>query len=248
MLPLPLYLSRALDLTTSGAGAYATRLMGGLGAEVIRVDRPSTDRLNPDLHCDKVSCRFELTTPEGQDLCLQLASQCHFVFADAIDATGGLDYDAVAGRRPSVIYVSLTGEDSPQLGVAAAAGALVALFHHRATGEGQRVDVDSEALSASLRGLDIFAEAASVTLPPWPALELKAPEPSGPIFEPVALAGEDVRPVAGLPYLFSSTPANVRLPPPIPGQHNDYVLRELLGLSAGEIERLLTQGVVVGAQ
>jgi benzylsuccinate CoA-transferase BbsF subunit len=42
----------------------------------------------------------------------------------------------------------------------------------------------------------------------------------------------------GMPWLLSDTPGSVRTPAPTLGQHNEYVLGQLLGLSAGELERL----------
>jgi benzylsuccinate CoA-transferase BbsF subunit len=47
----------------------------------------------------------------------------------------------------------------------------------------------------------------------------------------------------GLQHHLSRTPAILR-PAPLMGQHNDYVLRELLGLSAAEVERLIEAEVV----
>ena len=42
----------------------------------------------------------------------------------------------------------------------------------------------------------------------------------------------------GMPWLLGSTPGGIRRPAPLLGQHNDYILGELLGLPAGEMERL----------
>jgi crotonobetainyl-CoA:carnitine CoA-transferase CaiB-like acyl-CoA transferase len=44
-------------------------------------------------------------------------------------------------------------------------------------------------------------------------------------------------------WRFSRSPAHVRLPAPTFGEHNDYVFRELLGLSADEVEELERDGV-----
>ena len=46
-----------------------------------------------------------------------------------------------------------------------------------------------------------------------------------------------------LPIEFAATPGSVRTAPPLLGEHTDEVLAEL-GLSAGEIARLRTEGVV----
>ncbi len=47
----------------------------------------------------------------------------------------------------------------------------------------------------------------------------------------------------GIPYRFSETPGEIRLPPPLLGQHTGEVLREL-GYSTEDAERLRQEGVV----
>jgi len=49
---------------------------------------------------------------------------------------------------------------------------------------------------------------------------------------------------AGPPWRFSRTPASIRRPAPLLGDHNRYVLNELLGLPAEEIQRLTDEGVL----
>jgi benzylsuccinate CoA-transferase BbsF subunit len=50
--------------------------------------------------------------------------------------------------------------------------------------------------------------------------------------------------MAGPPWRFSNTPASIRQPAPLLGQHNHYVLHDLLGMSEQEIQRLVDEGVV----
>lgn len=52
------------------------------------------------------------------------------------------------------------------------------------------------------------------------------------------------RKVVSPPWRFSQTPAEVTHPSPLLGQHNDYVLKELLGLSDDEISELVEEEVV----
>ncbi len=50
--------------------------------------------------------------------------------------------------------------------------------------------------------------------------------------------------VPGFPYKFSNTPAQVRLPPPLLGQHTEEVLENLLGFSQDEVARLREEEIV----
>ena len=51
-------------------------------------------------------------------------------------------------------------------------------------------------------------------------------------------------PIVGAPWRLSATPAVIQRAAPTLGEHNDYVLGELLGLSAQERQRLIEQKVV----
>lgn len=46
------------------------------------------------------------------------------------------------------------------------------------------------------------------------------------------------------PFLLSETPAEIRRPSPLLGEHNDYVFGKLLGMSAEEIENLKASGAL----
>ena len=48
----------------------------------------------------------------------------------------------------------------------------------------------------------------------------------------------------GMPWLLGSTPGGISRPAPLLGQHNDYILGELLGFPAREIERLQAAQVI----
>ena len=48
----------------------------------------------------------------------------------------------------------------------------------------------------------------------------------------------------GMPWLLGATPGGIRAPAPLLGQHNDYILGQLLGLSVEEIERLQVEQVI----
>src|SRR5690606_17714500 len=50
--------------------------------------------------------------------------------------------------------------------------------------------------------------------------------------------------LVGNPIGFSATPATVRTPPPVLGQHTEDVLRDLLGMDAAEINHLRESGAI----
>jgi crotonobetainyl-CoA:carnitine CoA-transferase CaiB-like acyl-CoA transferase len=62
-------------------------------------------------------------------------------------------------------------------------------------------------------------------------------------FEPVSHAIAGVWEMEGTPWRMSETPGHVRVPPPAFAEHNAYVFRELLGLSAEEVAALYAEGV-----
>jgi benzylsuccinate CoA-transferase BbsF subunit len=64
------------------------------------------------------------------------------------------------------------------------------------------------------------------------------------LMEPVEHPLSGRRLLAGPPWRFSKTPASIRQPAPLLGQHNHYVLHDLLGMTEEEIQRLVDEGVV----
>ena len=51
-------------------------------------------------------------------------------------------------------------------------------------------------------------------------------------------------PLLGVPFSLSGTPASVRRPPPLVGEHTDEILVEELGLGTDEIDALRQAGVI----
>jgi len=64
-------------------------------------------------------------------------------------------------------------------------------------------------------------------------------------FVEIAHPDAGIHPYAGLPVKLSETPATFRLPAPCLGEHNEYVLGQLLGLSKEEMAQL-EQSKVIG--
>lgn len=208
MFRLPLFAVRVLDLTSAGAGRYAARLLGDMGAEVIRIQPPGS---TPDgrLDCNKYGCTFDVSTERGRDLFLRLVDLSDI----AVVEPAGLAENEWMERNERLIVVSLPVSDDAMSAVAAAGAAGLALWDRRRTGVGGRIDV----------------------APPQPGSPSR--EPDGATLEPVSARSGTIE-IPGPHWRLSESPAHIRLPAPTLGEHNVYVLRELLGLSDDEIAAL----------
>jgi len=124
---------RVLDLSRVLAAPWATQILGDLGAEVIKIEKPGegdeTRRFgppfltNPDgskgdatyfvtANRNKKSVTVDLSKAEGQALIKRLARRAHVVvenFKTGALAKFGLDYDGLRAENPALIYCSLTG-------------------------------------------------------------------------------------------------------------------------------------------
>ena len=123
---------RVLDLSRVLAGPWATQILGDLGAEVIKIEKPGegdeTRHFGPPfLNADgvrgdatyflsanrnKKSVTIDFAKPEGAALVKRLARRCHVVvenFKTGALAKYGLDYESLAAENPALIYCSLTG-------------------------------------------------------------------------------------------------------------------------------------------
>lgn len=133
--PGPLRGIRVLDLTRILAGPFATMLLGDLGAEVIKVERPGegdeTRHIVPvregvshyflSVNRNKLSVAIDMKDPRGRDLVLDLARQCEVVvenFRPGVAARLGVDYEGVRAVRPDVVYCSISafGQTGPWAG------------------------------------------------------------------------------------------------------------------------------------
>ena len=125
---------RVLDLSRILAGPWAAQMLGDLGAEVIKVERPrvgdDSRRFGPPFLKDaqgrdtmesafyisanrnKKSITVDLAKAEGQNLIRQLAAQCDVLIENykvGDLARYGLDYPSLRELNPRLIYCSVTG-------------------------------------------------------------------------------------------------------------------------------------------
>jgi formyl-CoA transferase len=127
---------RVLAAEQMQALPYGTQLLARLGADVVKVEHPTTGEsgrgsypwvLDPEgrrvgatflrNNLGKRSVALDLKHPAGRDLFLDLAGHfdvvCENFKAGTMDRLG-LGYDAVAARHPRVVYLSLSGFGSAQ--------------------------------------------------------------------------------------------------------------------------------------
>jgi crotonobetainyl-CoA:carnitine CoA-transferase CaiB-like acyl-CoA transferase len=122
------------------------------------------------------------------------------------------------------------------LGQNAFSAAMTGLWRAAQTEHGQVVDVSGMHLLASLTG----PAPGGAT---GPSIDLEALQREGTV-EAVAHPQHGRLLYPGAPFLMSETPAEPVLRAPLLGEHSDYVLKDLIGLEAAEIESLRTRGIV----
>ncbi|CAN7943488.1 unnamed protein product, partial [Ixodes pacificus] len=123
----PLAGIRVLDLTRILAGPYCTMILGDLGAEVIKIEKPfvgdETRNWGPPFIADQ-SCYFlsvnrnkksvaiDLKKPEGASLVRKLATLCDVFMENYLPGkldTLGLGYEDIKAVAPQIVYCSVTG-------------------------------------------------------------------------------------------------------------------------------------------
>jgi crotonobetainyl-CoA:carnitine CoA-transferase CaiB-like acyl-CoA transferase len=125
---------RVLDITRYLAGPLATQMLGDMGAEVIKVERPNegdvTRTFGPPFAKDrqgkesrestfflgvnrgKKSVTVDIATPEGQEIIKELVKSCDVLIENYKVGTltrYGLGYDVIKAIKPDIIYCSITG-------------------------------------------------------------------------------------------------------------------------------------------
>ena len=134
----PLQGIRVLDLTIALAGPFCTQLLAGLGAEVIKVERPSEGdqvRFNipfvgsqgidfSDMSGDYMSLShlnrnrnkkgitLNLKAPEGKDIFFKLAESADIIvenFSPGTTERLGIGYRDIEKVNPGIIYASISG-------------------------------------------------------------------------------------------------------------------------------------------
>jgi crotonobetainyl-CoA:carnitine CoA-transferase CaiB-like acyl-CoA transferase len=116
---------RVLDLSRVIAGPYCAAMLGDLGADVIKLERPGrgddlralrgTGRMSASfaaVNRNKRGIAVDLQKPEGARLAFELARRADVVvenFLPGVAEKLGLGYAAVRAANPAVVYASVTG-------------------------------------------------------------------------------------------------------------------------------------------
>jgi len=117
---------RILDLTWVLSGPYCTMILGDLGAEVIKIERPGTGDIargnGPhingvstyfmSLNRGKKSVTLNLAKPQGRDILLNLARKADVIVSNYVPGTMeklGIGYDTVKALNPRIIYAMCSG-------------------------------------------------------------------------------------------------------------------------------------------
>jgi len=125
----PLKGLRVFDLTRVLAGPTCVQMLGDLGADVIKIEKPGagddTRGFAPPtmpgtgesayfvgVNRNKRSVTLDIAKPKGQELALRLIARCDMLvenFKAGALAKYGLGYEQLKGRFPGLIYCSITG-------------------------------------------------------------------------------------------------------------------------------------------
>lgn len=129
---LPLYGCRVVDLSAVLAGPYCTRILAGMGADVIKIEPPWGDSNRGAepiqdgrsiyfgvLNVGKRSVVLDLKTDKDREILIALIRQADVLvenFRPGVMERLGLDYPAVKQLNPAIVYCSISGygQDSPK--------------------------------------------------------------------------------------------------------------------------------------
>ncbi|WP_322795328.1 CoA transferase [Tepidiforma sp.] len=122
----PLEGVRVLDFTHVLAGPFGTRVLGDLGADVLKVTsaKRSGGANSPDhpyyvcWNRNKRCIALDMSTPEARQIARELAQKCDVIvenFSAGVLRRWGLDYESLKAEHPGVTVISMggMGQDGP---------------------------------------------------------------------------------------------------------------------------------------
>lgn len=123
----PLENIKVLDLGTQTPGKFCTFLLGDLGAEVIRIERPvpgitsGAGQLSDEdllLNRNKKSITVNMRSEEGKKIFYRLSEKADVIlesYRPGVTRRMGVDYETIKEKNPRIIYCALSGygQDGP---------------------------------------------------------------------------------------------------------------------------------------
>ncbi len=128
---------KILDLSHHIAGPYCTKLLGGLGAQVVKVEKPGdgdpSRRMGPffenephlekslhflHLNLGKKSITLDLKSSHGREIIKKLILEADILvenFSPRVMPGLGLDYDTISKNNPKLVMTSIStfGQTGP---------------------------------------------------------------------------------------------------------------------------------------
>jgi crotonobetainyl-CoA:carnitine CoA-transferase CaiB-like acyl-CoA transferase len=124
-LPLPFHGLRVLDISQGIAGPYCAEVLWQQGADVIKVEPPEGDwgrhvgvvrgehsAMSVSYNAGKRSICLDARTQDGRRVLRELALQADILvqnFRPGVAARLGVGRESLAGERPGLVYVSISG-------------------------------------------------------------------------------------------------------------------------------------------
>lgn len=115
---LPLTGVRVVDFSWVMAGPMATKMLGAMGAEIIKIESTTRPEFSfreawfAVINNNKKSCTLDITTPDAQAMLHDLVATSDVVvenFSSRVLAKNNLAYQHLAKIKPDIIFVSASG-------------------------------------------------------------------------------------------------------------------------------------------
>lgn len=123
--PGPLAGLKVVDVTSAAAGPFVASLLGQLGAEVIKIEPPTGDRIHNvlptqngrattylSMNVNKKGIILDLKNPNAYAVALDLIDTCDIFlenFRRGVPERLGLSYETLSARNPRLIYGTVAG-------------------------------------------------------------------------------------------------------------------------------------------
>ncbi|MEE8395305.1 MAG: CaiB/BaiF CoA-transferase family protein [bacterium] len=121
----PLTGLKVLDVTEHMAGPFCTMILGDMGAQVIKIERPGRgdssramgdgSERNPYfryINRNKKGITLDYKTPQGKEIFLRLVKEVDILvenYRPTVMERAGLGYDVLSKQNPALIYATLSG-------------------------------------------------------------------------------------------------------------------------------------------